>query len=566
MALVYPSDVSCRNLSERAALDDLRAQLDDSFRIYANVDFLTGGGDHEGEVDFLILHPELGLLVLEVKGHGVERGTDGAWTRMAGGERVPCKDPFLQASGHARALSREIGRRLGRLGVSVRDRSEPLPWEHAVYFPLSERPEGHRPLTLADGHLLTRRDRPVLGERVRALMAANVQRRGRTVPASLVDHVHTKVLMPLFRLAPSLGAVMDREAEQTVRLDERQLLVLDSLAENDRFAVVGGAGTGKTILALETARRFAEGGAQRVLYTCFNRMLAEHAARAFASTPAVAERVVAVAFHELCRQAARETGQELAFTEAITLARREGAEAERAFWDHRAVEFLFEGLAGERFPRFDALVLDEAQDMRPHWWPELEALGARGRATPMVVFFDPDQAIFGHEANVPPDLFRFRLVENHRNPRALADWIADLTEQPLRPHPAAPMGAEPVLHPWIDRPSVLRTLNEAIAELRAEGVSSERIALLAPHTLGNPESTLHGVDQVAGLLLTTNPDAGPGHLLYATITRFKGLERDIVFLLDIDPSDPLCARRHRYVGASRARLRLQVFCRGAFRA
>lgn len=565
MAQIFPADAVGQNESEQEALDDLRQQLDDTFRVYVNTAFLTSAGDHEGEIDFLVLHPELGMLAIEVKGHGVERGADGHWTRLEGGKpRRLKKDPFKQVFEHTRAISAEMGSRLSRAGVPVASRKNPVPWDTLVYCPFTERPEGPRPLSLAEGHLLDRRHRAELGERVRAIMVANLERLGRTVAPTVVEQLHDRVLMARFRLAPSLAAVMDREAGQTVRLDERQGMVLDSLAENDRFAVVGGAGTGKTILALEAARRLAARTGGRVLYACFNKMLARHAARSFEDAPPPTGEVRARHFHALCQDAASRSGRTAAFQCALERAAAAGPEHERDFWDNRAIEFLFEAIAGGHVAGFDALVFDEAQDMRPHWWTELEALGAHGADTPLLVFFDPDQAIFGHEAAIPPDLFRFRLLENHRNPRALARWVCALTEQPLQPHPGAPAGDEPQLHPWVDRPTTLRILSETVAEMRAEGVDPTRMAILAPHTLRNPASTLHGIPEVAGLPLTTDPAAGDGKLLYATITRFKGLERDVVFLLDIDPEDPLCARRHRYVGASRARRRLHAFCRGPF--
>lgn len=63
-----------------------------------------------------------------------------------------------------------------------------------------------------------------------------------------------------------------REAE-LVALDRDQLEVLDLVEHNPRFVVLGGPGTGKTVVAAEVTRRFARAG-RRPLLLCWTRALA----------------------------------------------------------------------------------------------------------------------------------------------------------------------------------------------------------------------------------------------------------------------------------------------------
>jgi len=76
--------------------------LPDDYRIYHRKTWYSfDGGVREGEADLLLLHPELGLLVLEVKGGRVAfDGRAGTWTSTdRGGAVHEIKDPFLQDSG-----------------------------------------------------------------------------------------------------------------------------------------------------------------------------------------------------------------------------------------------------------------------------------------------------------------------------------------------------------------------------------------------------------------------------------------------------------------------------------
>ena len=93
-----------------------------------------------------------------------------------------------------------------------------------------------------------------------------------------------------------------------------------------------------------------------------------------------------------------------------------------------------------------------------------------------------------------------------------------------------------------------------------EQIRPEQITLLTPHS--RPNSLLRDLDDLAGWPLADDPLDREGSLLHTTIGRFKGLESDVVILLDLDPDDPRCGRNERYVAASRACELLHVFAKG----
>jgi hypothetical protein len=80
------------------------------------------------------------------------------------------------------------------------------------------------------------------------------------------------VLAPRLSLVRSLAATISDEGAALVRLTEEQFAVLEILCDFPRVGVSGGAGTGKTLVAMERARRLAAEG-RRVLLICYNRGL-----------------------------------------------------------------------------------------------------------------------------------------------------------------------------------------------------------------------------------------------------------------------------------------------------
>ena len=78
-----------------------------------------------------------------------------------------------------------------------------------------------------------------------------------------------------FEKIPALNVTLDGNEQQMIRLAAQQYTILDGLAKNPRMVIEGSAGTGKTLLAMECARRHAAQG-RRVLFVCFNRLLADH--------------------------------------------------------------------------------------------------------------------------------------------------------------------------------------------------------------------------------------------------------------------------------------------------
>src|SRR5262249_30385685 len=154
-----------------------------------------------------------------------------------------------------------------------------------------------------------------------------------------------------------LASRLEDEAATLVRLTDEQIRVLDSLGEIRRLGIKGAAGTGKTLVAIQKARREA-GNGRRVLVLCFNRYLADYLAER-------AEGFTVKTFHSLCRDLAKAAG--IPFDPSK-------AEDEPGFWANEAPGKLLEALDVYPDERYDVVIVDEGQDFREYWWIAIEKL------------------------------------------------------------------------------------------------------------------------------------------------------------------------------------------------
>ena len=155
-----------------------------------------------------------------------------------------------------------------------------------------------------------------------------------------------KILARPFQLRTPLGTLLSRDDAALEVLTQQQFHILRAIEAVPRAAISGAAGTGKTVLAMEEAKRCAESGA-RTLFVCYNRGLATEVRHRLRDGPSVA----VMTFHELCVDLTARAG--LPPSKGIS---------ERQLFEEVWPEHLMD--AFERLPdeRYDAIIVDEGQD------------------------------------------------------------------------------------------------------------------------------------------------------------------------------------------------------------
>jgi len=253
-------------------------------------------------------------------------------------------------------------------------------------------------------------------------------------------------------LAPSLATIVSEDGAALVRLTEEQFNILEVLCAFPRVGVSGGAGTGKTLVAMERARRLAAEG-RRVLLLCYNRGLAAYLKPS-------ADGFTVSTFHSLCDTLSTAAG--LRWPTAPI-----GPDAQ-AFWLEEAPALLLQAL--DRLPdqRFDAVIVDEGQDFHEYWWLAVERLLRRPKDDVLWVFFDQQQNIYGGSSWDTLGLHTAPLTYNCRNTRRIAQYAYGLVQAEPRLRAGTPEGVEVS----VERCDGERQMLEAVR--RARHVYTER--------------------------------------------------------------------------------------------
>jgi DNA polymerase III delta prime subunit len=533
--------------AEAAVVAALREQLDDEWLLVPGLAYLDGERASEGEADVVALHGAHGLLVIEVKGSGVRWTAAKGWQRQRGSAwEAMGQSPAQQAQRTVKQLIGQLRRSDPRWGDLVHG--------HAVAFPYGALDPGAFTLDMPARIVLHHGGLAGWGGQVADVLGFYRGRiRARELPPiarAELDVLVRRDLLPELHVVASLANALDHEERAFVALTTSQRQVVAAARRNRRLRVVGPAGSGKTLAALHLARSLAQEGAH-VRLLCFNRALGQRLQAEIAAAPPSAGAVEAEHFHALADRAWRGCGRAIEPpTDPVARSR---------YWTSTVPQGLLEALERGALDRVDAAVIDEAQDFHPSWWPLVDALLRDGAAGRLVCFEDPGQRLFVAADTAPaPEMSELPLLENLRNTRSICAAIRPLSALDIEPAWGVPPGEPPTAFPRRSAFADRRELEDLVTRLTTrDGVRPEQITILTPHT--RERSCLAGVERLAGFELARDPLDRGGRLLHATIGQFKGLESDVVCLMDLGDGDPRSDRAARYVAASRARMRLFVW-------
>ncbi len=537
---MYPKQLppDCRSNAERKVFYALSDLLPDEYTVFYSVPMYrenqSCGGLADGEIDFLLAHPDSGLLVMEVKGGGIEHETETQqwFSTDYAGERHLIKNPFEQAKGYKYLLRDDLRR-------SRLTRNETYPMAHAVWFPDVNLRNQSLGLSVQIGKItLDASALPAAATVIPDLFQSLFKENSHSIPGDAGLKAIVDYLAPHWVFTPTLSAKFHDENREIAEATKGQYRVLSLLSHVSRALIAGCAGSGKTLLALEKAHRIAYTG-DKVLLLCYNKKLAE-----WLQSQAV-DGITVHHFHGFCTHMCHEAGHAVPSPDPQS--------DSSSFFEYELPEALMDALA-ETDQRFDAVIVDEGQDFLSSWWIPIQETLAEPVNGIFYIFFDDNQSIYITRQRFPFSGPLFTLLENCRNTQRIHQEVCRYYRGQEDIKCLGPEGRPMEI---IGGNCVLTSLRNVVKHLiHEEELNPADIVILSP--LGQRHSRIKEGYKIGNIFLSWNDTGANLSVHCSTIHGFKGLESPVIILCELEKAHAAKRKELLYVGMSRARNHLIV--------
>jgi len=543
MAILIPAVLDQDAPVSEKIVASLLSNLTAGWTAYHSVAWMhkEGTKTNQGEADFVLAHRDYGVLVLEVKG-GIIELTDGKWTSTPKGSNLknPIKNPLDQANRNKFAIAKKL---------SLATNIQSFKIGQAVFFPASifQSPAS---VSIEQKQIFDLRDaKEAKNFELRLIDSMKSQDVMKAYSEEVWAKIH-KSLSPTVELSSMIRIGIDWakksqeiESSRMLQLTQEQIKVLRSLSSNPRLGITGPAGTGKTLLAMEQAARFSQSG--KVLFISGTQRMVEivqenlkHRGASILQFSDIGPGVVTIDVNNLVSKIREEAQWN---STEIDLPKKKGNQR-KAWRLARDFELCMPLLKS----KFDAIILDEAQEMRPEILKDLSLLLIHPDESPFLIFFDPKQSFY-RNWKLPFEAQLLVLSKNCRNTFAIQNTYSSIV----------PVSAESISD--FDELSVsfivssgledaMIKLRETVQAIMLDGVTLDQIAVLVMRDFGLVRKNIR--THVESL----KRKFAPIH----TISGFKGQESDVVVLYLNENFEGRDWSRRFYEGVSRAKARLFI--------
>ena len=547
---VYGADIPSAEIKFYEAC----ANLNGDYHVFHSVGWIsrTDGSALDGEADFLICHPDGGFLVVEVKGGRIHADYAlGEWLSIdQNGGRHKIKDPFRQSmKGKFNILSKIKGHRDWKL-----IRGNKFPSGHAASFP-----------DVDDGRALKGPNAPseIIGDRsdlenldnwlekAFGYWSKNEVNSQANVLGNVGIQLIQKIFARIVQTRPLLSAQIALEEGERLSLTQQQIKTLDLISRQRRVAISGGAGTGKTVLAVEKAKRLADEGFKTLL-TCYNVPLSTH----LDDVCEGCENLEVYGFHKLCKsiidRADKESRRDL-------IAEAKASYPNHELWDHYfpiALAYALDIVDD----RYDAIIVDEGQDFGEEYWLPIEMLLKDAKTSPLYIFHDENQDVYARASSFPGDAAPITLSSNCRNTKIIHNAAYLYYSGPTISPPILTGGDIEILTA-ADLNQQAKKIQTFISKLiTVEMVPGTSIVVLIADRLNRKRYTdvLSRLQLPSGLAWGKAESTENRIVTLETVARFKGLESQVVILWGLDDLPSHDRSGTLYVGISRAKSILAI--------
>lgn len=525
----------------------------------------------EGEIDFLVMIPNEGILCIEVKAGTVAR-KNGIWKYGKGISAAKSHrtlGPFKQASQGMHAIRKRVQKyrpELGRLlffscvfftNIYFEVEAEPTEWHKWQY---QDQGDLRKPISECCLDILHKAH-----EHTKNSPSTKWYNETSSRPTNVQIHELLEFLRGDFEFFVSPGFIVQEFESRIRKYTHEQFWAIDALEENPRVLFKGPAGTGKTILAKEATRRSINKN-QKTLFICYNRHLGKWLSiqmeKLQKSFPGILE---VGTFHKF-------------LTESSKLDRKKLNENNNSiFWKKELPEIVVNKIIEGEIDTsvYDYLVIDEAQDLLTKEYIEVMDLLLKGGISKGKWAFFGDfekQAIYTEKEISNENIllqmeqegcqfFSLPLRINCRNTHLIADYI----EMVCSLHPGYHKRSDKTIEGDLVDVKFYETLseqkkllNETIKELKKKFTNDQIVILSTKNEASCVASKIFQKQNHSSFRPFTVKKRSNKEICYTSIHSYKGLESPAVVLTDIDSLSDAKIENLFYVGVSRAKLNLTV--------
>ena len=531
MAIMYPERPKEFSINSKEDLMfEALSKLPDAYYIFHSFKIVKviDNKIYESETDFVIFNPLKGILCIEAKAGNVKY-EEGKW--MYGSDILMSHDgPYHQASNNKWKLSMLIKKyRLEYLLHKCK-------LLHAVWFPsipkhkleeVSLPPEADLRITLTSESIDN------IEEDVSKIFDIQLPNNVKTkLDTKETNLILNRILAPHFNLISIPEIKLNHKRQVFKKMLNEQISLLNYLEEQNNAIINGMAGTGKTVMALEKARRHSINN-EKVLFLCYNYYLKEYLKSNFEYEN--------VDFMTIDGLACKLTNNSKPDYELLN-------------------EVLIEMYDRGIFP-YKHVIIDEGQDFGKYDIEEEEILdllkanvidNERIDGT-FYLFYDKNQMIQSHKmpSFISEADCKLTLYKNCRNTINIARTSLRFLGNNKNPkmYDGALIGEQADMYYATNIEESIHTLNYVIDKLEEE--KYENIQILTCKTEDTSIIKNECIDGKYSYRGKKYP--------FTTCRKYKGLEAESVILIDID--EELMREEIEqllYVGASRAKYKLNI--------
>lgn len=544
MAIMHPADLEnyeC-TATEREMYEAFKTQLPEKYQVFYSIRWFETDEENkrvDSECDFLVFDPSFGFLTIEVKGGiGIEI-ENGRWfldeyaSGYARSRRELKCSPYEQAEKSMRHFYNYFADEFHQAFNGV--------YGFAVAFPRytidsTLAVDAPRELTIDID------DMENLAKRVNEIFHYWRNRRNINIPFSAEQKTRfINTINKRISLSAAAGALIKIKEKEFSKIDFVQDSILDVLYHYHQVRILGGAGTGKTFIAMKKASRDVSLG-KKVLFLCCNKELSEFVQNKLGQG---ADTVDFRTYEGLMRETI-------------------GSAYDTAPINENGNRNCFDLVADTKPVTYDSIIVDEGQDFDADMGLTVRLFLKDDRVSDLYVFYDINQNVFEHKfdnsfaIDYPPFILRY----NIRNTGCIYKCAVETTGLGTDTIANSLLGVEPDIRQYNSALQGIKGLSNIVTRLtQKEYVSTKSIVILSDAPFENSilatETRVGAFDISFGDL----QDIKETEICFKTAEEFKGLEADVVIYLKNEYPGTVrdeIERRREYVALTRARYYLYV--------